>query len=211
MQAATKVLLAEFNAHLINAFRLMLLVMVITFFEPSMLKDLSDLPTKTLAAFALAALVGPVMARVAYMNAAYHIGVARARFVCFRKPDIHLAFAVFNFWHHPQPKSVYRFHPVANRRIPASAGKITKIMNDNAKGISLGALGVLLISPDSLILRLIDCDDYARGRCAGFYDGRRYCRVDCLFPSFAARLSLAAALALRSLGGAGYFLLSPIH
>lgn len=34
-------------------------------------------------------------------------------------------------------------------------------MNDNAKGISLGALGVLLISPDSLILRLIDCDDYA--------------------------------------------------
>ena len=31
MQAATKVLLAEFNAHLINAFRLMLLVMVITF------------------------------------------------------------------------------------------------------------------------------------------------------------------------------------
>lgn len=78
MQAATKVLLAEFNAHLINAFRLMLLVMVITFFEPSMLKDLSDLPTKTLAAFALAALVGPVMARVAYMNAAYHIGVARA-------------------------------------------------------------------------------------------------------------------------------------
>ncbi len=97
MQAATRLLLSNFNAHLINVFRLTLLVLTMSILNPSILKTMYEFPADVLTAFALAALCGPVMSRVSYMNAAYHIGVARAALFASTSPifTLLLQFLIF--------------------------------------------------------------------------------------------------------------------
>lgn len=86
MQTFSRQLLPTFNAHLINSVRLLALVICLTIFYPPLARDLVNMPLATLQILAIAAFVGPFIGRVSYINAAYHIGIARAALIASVSP-----------------------------------------------------------------------------------------------------------------------------
>lgn len=78
MQTFTRMLLDYFNAHLVNALRLSVLVIGMSVLYPPLVRDLVTMPTTPLLLLAAAAFVGPFIGRVSYMNAGYAIGIGRA-------------------------------------------------------------------------------------------------------------------------------------
>ncbi len=90
MQAATRVLLYKVDALFINSVRLLLLVVVMSVINPSLIQAVFAMPIYNLLFLAIAAFVGPFIARVAYMNAAGILGVARAALFASTSPVITL-------------------------------------------------------------------------------------------------------------------------
>ena len=77
MQTASKLLMSTINAHLINIIRLFVAIMSMSILHPLVIEGFISLPYHALQNFAIAAFVGPFMARIAYMYAGYLIGISR--------------------------------------------------------------------------------------------------------------------------------------
>lgn len=86
MQASTRVLLDKIDALLINSVRLFLLVVLMSILHPTIIVKSLAIPADNLLYLAIAAFVGPFLARVAYMNAAGALGVARAALLASSSP-----------------------------------------------------------------------------------------------------------------------------
>lgn len=91
MQSATRILLGEMSAALVNNIRLLVAVVAISAVQPDYIFMAMAMPLEQLGYLLVGAVAGPFLARIAYMKAAYHVGVATAALLASTSPVMTLA------------------------------------------------------------------------------------------------------------------------